>query len=325
MLNTAMPTLQIKVMGVDLSTIQTIIITIQNQNLTVSKGNADIEIDNDLISVFLTREEASNFNGGYFNIGIYAVNIDGVDVSDGIKMMWAKRGSVSRTSGESAEQGENNNIWYPTVSVEGEISWLKSKTDIPPSPQNIKGQNGKDGIAPHIGESGNWYIGDEDTKIKAEGENGFSPEIQEDSGNNDTVYKLNITTVDGTFTTPNLKGKDGGGGGFEVLWENPDSESNFSGKDIALTKSLLSYRFYIVIFKDYKTNAFTLSSGLICVGKGTIFTRFYAGKGALKSTVIYKNDTTLNISGCMQYSTFTTAYGSSLYDYNIPLMVLGCK
>lgn len=120
-------------------------------------------------------------------------------------------------------------------------------------------------------------------------------------------------------------GSDVGGGGFEVLWENPDSESNFSGQDIILTKSLSEYRFYIVIFKDYKTNVFTVSSGLICVGKGTIFTRFYVGKGALRSTVTYKNDTTLNISGCMQYSSFTTTAGSSLYDYNVPLMVLGCK
>lgn len=325
MLNSTIPILQMKISGVDLSTIQTMIIAMRNQKSTITKGNSDIEVDNDLISVFLTQEEAYRLDEGYFNISMYAVNIDGIDVSDNIKMIWAKRGSMSRATGEAVGPGENNNIWYPTVSADGEISWLKSKTDVPPAPQNIKGKNGKDGIAPRIGENGNWYIGDKDTKIKAEGENGFSPEIQEDSGNNDTVYKLNITTVDETFTTPNLKGKDGGGGGFEVLWENPDSESNFGGKDIVLTKSLLSYRFYIVIFKDYKTNAFTLSSGLICVGKGTIFTRFYSGKGALKSTVIYKNDTTLNISGCMQYSTFTTAYGSSLYDYNIPLMVLGCK
>lgn len=29
--------------------------------------------------------------------------------------------------------------------------------------------HGKDGITPHIGENGNWFIGDEDTGVKAQG------------------------------------------------------------------------------------------------------------------------------------------------------------
>lgn len=212
MLNTAIPILQMKISGVDLSAIQTIIITIRNQKSTITKGNSDIEVDNDLISVFLTQEEALALNDGYFNIRIYAVNLDGIDVSDSIKMIWAKRGSMSRATGEVVGPGENNNIWYPTVSSDGEISWSKSATDVPPAAQNIKGQKGEDGITPYIGENGNWHIGNKDTKIQAEGKDGFSPEISEDPNNNDTVYKLNITSVDGTFTTPNLKGKDGNGG-----------------------------------------------------------------------------------------------------------------
>jgi hypothetical protein len=36
------------------------------------------------------------------------------------------------------------------------------------------------------------------------GENGYSPTITE-AVNTDTEYKLNITTADGSFTTPNLK------------------------------------------------------------------------------------------------------------------------
>lgn len=34
------------------------------------------------------------------------------------------------------------------------------------------GKPGKDGITPHIGENGNWYIGDEDTGVQAQGEDG---------------------------------------------------------------------------------------------------------------------------------------------------------
>ena len=34
------------------------------------------------------------------------------------------------------------------------------------------GEPGKDGVTPHIGENGNWYIGETDTGVKAQGENG---------------------------------------------------------------------------------------------------------------------------------------------------------
>lgn len=37
-----------------------------------------------------------------------------------------------------------------------------------------------------------------------DGENAISPTITENRNNNDSVYKLNITTKDRTFTTPNL-------------------------------------------------------------------------------------------------------------------------
>ena len=44
------------------------------------------------------------------------------------------------------------------------------------------------------------------------GDAGFSPTITENVGNTDKIYKLDITTVDSTFTTPNLKGGAGGSG-----------------------------------------------------------------------------------------------------------------
>ena len=58
-----------------------------------------------------------------------------------------------------------------------------------------------------------------------DGQDGFSPVITENSGNNDTTYKLDIITATGSFTTPNLKGQDGqdgsgggtGGDGFNPL------------------------------------------------------------------------------------------------------------
>lgn len=44
------------------------------------------------------------------------------------------------------------------------------------------------------------------------GQDGVSPTITENADNTDKIYKLDITTADSTFTTPNLKGADGQGG-----------------------------------------------------------------------------------------------------------------
>lgn len=45
------------------------------------------------------------------------------------------------------------------------------------------------------------------------GTNGVSPTIVENEENDSSTYKLDIADVNGTFTTPNLKGADGSGGG----------------------------------------------------------------------------------------------------------------
>ena len=44
------------------------------------------------------------------------------------------------------------------------------------------------------------------------GDAGVSPTITENADNTDKIYKLDITAADSTFTTPNLRGKDGTGG-----------------------------------------------------------------------------------------------------------------
>ena len=44
------------------------------------------------------------------------------------------------------------------------------------------------------------------------GDSGVSPTITENASNTDKIYRLDIETVDGKFTTPNLKGADGQGG-----------------------------------------------------------------------------------------------------------------
>ena len=72
--------------------------------------------------------------------------------------------------------------------------------------QTIKGQKGDKGDKLTF----NDLTDEEKTSLK--GDSGFSPTITENADNTDKIYKLDITTADSTFTTPNLKGADGQGG-----------------------------------------------------------------------------------------------------------------
>ena len=47
----------------------------------------------------------------------------------------------------------------------------------------IDGNDGVDGLTPYIGMNGNWWIGDVDQNIKAEGVDGVSPTIGMGNGN----------------------------------------------------------------------------------------------------------------------------------------------
>lgn len=70
----------------------------------------------------------------------------------------------------------------------------------------VDGKNGIDGVNGKDGTNGKDGINGVDGQ---DGVDGFSPQIVENAENTDTQYKLDITTAAGTFTTPNLKGKDG--------------------------------------------------------------------------------------------------------------------
>lgn len=55
----------------------------------------------------------------------------------------------------------------------------------------FKGDKGDDGVTPHIGENGNWYLGDDDTGVKAEGQDG------KDGENGKSAFEY---AIDGGFT-----------------------------------------------------------------------------------------------------------------------------
>ena len=72
--------------------------------------------------------------------------------------------------------------------------------------QTIKGEKGDKGDKLTFND-----LTDEE-KASLKGDSGVSPIITENADNTDKIYKLDITTADSTFTTPNLKGADGQGG-----------------------------------------------------------------------------------------------------------------
>lgn len=59
---------------------------------------------------------------------------------------------------------------------------------------------------------------------RVKGVDGVSPSIEPNAENTDRVYKLDIKTADGVFTTPNLKGEDAQTGGLVF---GQDAEGNW--------------------------------------------------------------------------------------------------
>ena len=101
----------------------------------------------------------------------------------------SKAGSVSVH--QSMLKGDDGGYYTPSVDAEGNLTWTPSEEGMPPAAgANIKGEDGadgapgkdgtpgkdgspgKDGVTPHIGDNGNWYIGDVDTGKPSRGQDG---------------------------------------------------------------------------------------------------------------------------------------------------------
>lgn len=116
----------------------------------------------------------------------------------------------------------------------------------------LKGQDGKDGI------------------------DGISPIIIENENNNDTVYKLDITDKNGTFTTPNLMGQGGSDGSGD---ENVIESISVNGT--ALTPDT-NKNVDITIPKAYDD---TTLSDRVTANEEAIATLNGTGKGSVSKTV----------------------------------------
>lgn len=116
MLKTTIPTLEIKSSGVDLTSIQTIFISIKQRDFETTKSNEDIEVDDSVISVSLKKTEYEKFKNGDISISINAYGHDGNSYK--IKTEWAKFGSRTSYEGGSSGGGTEYEILPTVESVE---------------------------------------------------------------------------------------------------------------------------------------------------------------------------------------------------------------
>lgn len=122
----------------------------------------------------------------------YVTGVTPLEDGTGYIITFLKSGSVTIKHGEKGETGDKGDTpaisakqdgdgkYYWTVNGE----WLLDKGNKMPV-TGEKGADGNDGLTPHIGDNGNWWIGTTDTGIKAQGEpgaSGLTPHIG-DNGN----------------------------------------------------------------------------------------------------------------------------------------------
>ena len=120
----------------------------------------------------------------------------------------------------------------PNVTYDAETGNLTLELDgIPIEIGNVKGkkgEKGEPGITPHIGENGNWWIGDDDTGVNAVGIGNYSPneilfvesDISANQYKNNTTIKCVVFNGDAAITVGNEAFMKSAVEKF--VWENPN-------------------------------------------------------------------------------------------------------
>lgn len=145
MVNTSTQTLQIQTSGFNLPDIKTINIAIIYPEGTINKKNSDIEIDNDILIVFLTQEESENLKENGASIYISATDGNNVDVSSRIRIVWVKKGNRSITS--NGDSFVSKDDFEQTISnVDTKVEDLENSLSIGNGRIYLDYQDGKYGV-----------------------------------------------------------------------------------------------------------------------------------------------------------------------------------
>ena len=134
-------------------------------------------------------ENADNTDDSY---KLDITNSNGTITTPNLKGAKGNKGDDGVTPNISMSASVDETIGTPSVKVTKDGTTSAPTFDLAIS--GIKGEKGEQGIQGEAGKNG---------------ADGFSPTIVADSTNTADSYKLDITTKDGTITTPNLKGEKG--------------------------------------------------------------------------------------------------------------------
>lgn len=141
------------------------------------------------------------------------------DVADGLRND-AANGKFNGKDGAKGDKGETgitpqlkigeDNLWH--VSYDNGATWVSLGVKA----TGAAGKDGEDGLTPHIGENGNWWVGNTDTGVSAKGDRG-DPGAKGADGVSPTATvtqtddgaEFTVTDASGTTTATIRNGTDG--------------------------------------------------------------------------------------------------------------------
>ena len=138
--------------------------------------------------------------------GTYQEWLNSIKGADGTSLL-------NGTTNPTSSQGKNGDTYINTstwdVYVKSGGNWTKVG--------NILGTKGADGLTPHIGNNGNWWIGTTDTNVPATGPSGTTPHI----GNNGNWWiGTTDTGVSASASVSNIK--------YTVTFKPENGQPNFT-------------------------------------------------------------------------------------------------
>ena len=156
-----------------------------------STSSSSSETNDERYAIYI-KAQAAGFTGTYQEW------LNSIKGADGTSLL-------NGTTNPTSSQGKNGDTFINTstwdVYVKSGGNWTKVG--------NILGTKGADGLTPHIGTNGNWWIGTTDTNVPATGPSGTTPNIGNNGnwwiGETDTGVKaaLTINTLTVTFKPEN--------------------------------------------------------------------------------------------------------------------------
>lgn len=144
--------------------------------------------------------------------------------------------------------GGSDDLWYPTVTTAGIISWAKSNATTPPASRNIKGPKGNDGTPGTPGKDGV-----SPTANVVQTETGATITVTDKSGTTTAKIKNGTPGADGAPGAPGAPGKDGAPGapgkdGITPTFEvgtvtklSPDAEPTVTLEDVGGGLYMIDY------------------------------------------------------------------------------------